>query len=61
MDANEFKDYMLGFIFYKYLSEKMLSFANELLKEDGITYSSTTSDAIIEVIEMNLLLSLDIF
>ena len=36
MDANEFKDYMLGFIFYKYLSEKMLSFANDLLKEDGI-------------------------
>ena len=22
IDANEFKDYMLGFIFYKYLSEK---------------------------------------
>ena len=50
MDANEFKDYMLGFIFYKYLSEKMLSFANELLKEDGITYSSITDEAIIEVI-----------
>ena len=23
MDANEFKNYMLGFIFYKYLSEKI--------------------------------------
>ena len=50
MDANEFKDYMLGFIFYKYLSEKMLSFANELLKEDGITYASTNDEVIIEVI-----------
>ena len=28
----------------------MLSFANELLKEDGITYSSTADEAIIEVI-----------
>lgn len=23
MDANEFKNYILGFIFYKYLSEKL--------------------------------------
>ena len=23
MDANEFKNYILGFIFYKYLSEKI--------------------------------------
>jgi type I restriction enzyme M protein len=23
MDADEFRDYILGFIFYKYLSEKM--------------------------------------
>ena len=46
MDANEFKDYMLGFIFYKYLSEKMLSFANDLLKEDGITYIKKLIDSI---------------
>ena len=56
MDANEFKDYMLGFIFYKYLSEKMLSFANELLKEDGITYSSVMMRPI-EVIRKEVLLS----
>ena len=24
MDADEFRDYILGFIFYKYLSEKIL-------------------------------------
>ena len=24
MDADEFRDYILGFIFYKYLSEKMV-------------------------------------
>lgn len=38
MDADEFRDYILGFIFYKYLSEKMLIYANEILEEDGITY-----------------------
>ncbi len=40
MDADEFRDYILGFIFYKYLSEKMLIYANEILEEDGISYQS---------------------
>ncbi|HBF88051.1 MAG TPA: type I restriction-modification system subunit M [Bacteroidales bacterium] len=40
MDADEFRDYILGFIFYKYLSEKMHIYADEILKEDGITYMS---------------------
>ena len=38
MDADEFRDYILGFIFYKYLSEKMEHYANELLAVDGIAY-----------------------
>lgn len=38
MNADEFRDYILGFIFYKYLSEKMLNAANNLLKEDGFCY-----------------------
>jgi type I restriction enzyme M protein len=38
MNADEFRDYILGFIFYKYLSEKMLDYANEMLEEDGLTY-----------------------
>ena len=32
MGADEFRDYILGFIFYKYLSEKAISFANELFE-----------------------------
>jgi len=40
MNPDEFRDYILGFIFYKYLSEKMEDFANELLEEDGLIYSS---------------------
>ncbi len=39
MDADEFRDYILGFIFYKYLSEKMLIYANEILAEDNIKYT----------------------
>ncbi len=38
MDADDFRDYILGFIFYKYLSEKMHSYANDILKPDGISY-----------------------
>ena len=38
MDADEFRDYILGFIFYKYLSEKMYLYANGLLETDGEDY-----------------------
>lgn len=38
MNADEFRDYILGFIFYKYLSEKMELFANEILKQDKIKF-----------------------
>ena len=40
MNADEFRDYILGFIFYKYLSEKMYLYANKLLNEDNIEYNS---------------------
>ncbi|SDC10324.1 type I restriction enzyme M protein [Acinetobacter boissieri] len=36
MGADEFRDYILGFIFYKYLSEKTVNFANILLQEEGL-------------------------
>ena len=31
MDADDFRDYILGFIFYKYLSTKMELYANAIL------------------------------
>ena len=40
MGADEFRDYILGFIFFKYLSERMHIYANKLLEEDGIKYES---------------------
>ena len=43
MNADEFRDYILGFIFYKYLSEKMNIFADEILKQDGIKFKDITS------------------
>ena len=38
MDANEFKNYILGFIFYKYLSEKINLRLNNELKQDKLTF-----------------------
>ena len=38
MNADEFRDYILGFIFYKYLSERMHLYANSVLIEDGIDF-----------------------
>ncbi len=39
MNADEFRDYILGFIFYKYLSEKMLIYADSILEQDGMKYT----------------------
>ena len=38
MDADDFRDYILGFIFYKYLSKKMSLHANAILQPDGLRY-----------------------
>ncbi len=40
MNADEFRDYILGFIFYKYLSERMNLFANSILEADEISYQN---------------------
>ena len=66
MDADEFRDYILGFIFYKYLSEKMQIFADELLSEDGIAYadikeSSKDGEKQIEAIKFEALNKLGYF
>ncbi|MFD2034215.1 type I restriction-modification system subunit M [Belliella marina] len=38
MNADEFRDYILGFIFYKYLAEKMEIYANAILQQDNIQF-----------------------
>jgi len=45
MDASSFKDYILGLIFFRYLSENLTYIAEEkYLKEDGITYQEAWND-----------------
>jgi type I restriction enzyme M protein len=56
MNADEFRDYILGFIFFKYLSEKMELFADEILAQDKISFKSLTKNnentlAIIEAVK----------
>lgn len=44
MEANEFKNYILGLIFYRYLSEKVENRVNDLLSEDNISYLEAFED-----------------
>jgi len=44
MNADEFRDYILGFIFYKYLSEKIERFSNAQLKQENLQYSEIKDD-----------------
>ena len=44
MEAYEFKNYILGLIFYRYLSEKVETRVAKLLEEDNITYSEAWKD-----------------
>jgi len=39
MNADEFRDYILGFIFYKYLSEKIQRFGDSVLEADGLKFA----------------------
>lgn len=45
MDANEFRNYILGTIFYRYLSERTEMYMQDILQEDGLTYEQAFSDA----------------
>lgn len=62
MDADEFRDYILGFIFYKYLSEKQYLYANGLLETEKIKdYIKVTDVADLEAIKEESLLKLGYF
>ena len=62
MDADEFRDYILGFIFYKYLSEKQHIYANYLLEHDEIKdYRDVASEEDIAAIRDNSLMKLGYF
>lgn len=62
MDADEFRDYILGFIFYKYLSEKQYLFANKLLETEAVKdYALIEEEDDIEAIREESLESLGYF
>lgn len=62
MDADEFRDYILGFIFYKYLSEKQHLFADKLLETEAIKdYALVTDTADLNVIKEESLENLGYF
>lgn len=62
MDADEFRDYILGFIFYKYLSEKQHLFANKLLETENVKdYAVVTDEDDLEAIREESLEKLGYF
>lgn len=55
IEANEYKDYILGFIFYKYLSDKQVQFAKkEEFTDENIKALSEDDTETSEYIKKNL-------
>ena len=62
MDTDEFRDYILEFDFYKYLSEKQHQCANKLLQTKAVKdYCDVTDEEDIEAIHEESLLKLGYF
>ena len=62
MGADEFRDYILGFIFYKYLSEKQYIYANKLLETEKVKdYKQVTDTKDLEAIKEESLEKLGYF
>lgn len=62
MDADEFRDYILGFIFYKYLSEKQYLYANQLLETEQIKdYLNLTNQEDLDAIKEESIIKLGYF
>jgi type I restriction enzyme M protein len=62
ISADDYRDYILGFIFYKYLSEKQYLYANELLEGEEVKdYKEVTDPETLEAIKEESLLKLGYF
>ena len=62
VDADDYRDYILGFIFYKYLSEKQHLYANELLQGESVTDFELVKDqGTLDAIQEESLISLGYF
>lgn len=65
MGADEFRDYILGFIFYKYLSRKMELHADKILKPDNLSFrvlqDHPQEDIYLEAVKEDALMHLGYF
>jgi type I restriction enzyme M protein len=62
ISADDYRDYILGFIFYKYLSEKQYLYANGLLEGESVTdYKAVSDQETLEAIKEESLLKLGYF
>jgi type I restriction enzyme M protein len=62
ISPDDYRDYILGFIFYKYLSEKQLLYANELLIGEEVTdYKLVKDQETLDAIKEESLLKLGYF
>ncbi len=62
MSADDYRDYILGFIFYKYLSEKQYLYANHLLEGEAVTdYNEAADKETLEAIQEESLIKLGYF
>jgi len=62
ISADDYRDYILGFIFYKYLSEKQYLYANKLLEGEAVKdYKGIKDTETLEAIKEESLLTLGYF
>jgi type I restriction enzyme M protein len=62
ISADDYRDYILGFIFYKYLSEKQYLYANKLLEGEEVTdYKEVTDPETLAAIKEESLMKLGYF
>ncbi|WP_291856839.1 type I restriction-modification system subunit M [Marinilabilia sp.] len=62
ISADDYRDYILGFIFYKYLSEKQHLYANHLLVGESVTeYQELTDPEALDAIREESLIKLGYF
>ena len=55
IEANEYKDYILGFIFYKYLSDQEVKFLKEKeFSDDDIKELSEEDEETLEYVQRNI-------
>ena len=59
MNPDDYRDYILGFIFFKYLSEKQELYANQLLEGEEVTdFTQVTDSETLEAIREESLIKL---